>query len=117
MIIIKDVETKVNNDRENSVAGGVECGEDKSRYAVLAGQIWCAEQFVNGGHRHQEDEQGGRRAGGGAGAYILGEVVWDTAGQEKYKTIPAQYFRGIQGILLVYDLTDMETFIRVQDWL
>ena len=49
--------------------------------------------------------------------YMLGDAVWDTAGQEKYKTIPAQYFRGIQGILLVYDLTDMETFIRVQDWL
>jgi GTPase SAR1 family protein len=44
-------------------------------------------------------------------------AVWDTAGQEKYKTIPTQYFRGVQGILLVYDITDVETFIRVQDWL
>lgn len=44
-------------------------------------------------------------------------VVWDTAGQEKYKTIPTQYFRGVQGILLVYDITDAETFVRVQDWL
>jgi small GTP-binding protein len=43
--------------------------------------------------------------------------VWDTAGQEKYKTIPAQYFRGVQGILFVYDITDAESFLRVRDWL
>ena len=43
--------------------------------------------------------------------------VWDTAGQEKYKTIPTQYFRGVQGILFVYDITDAQTFERIQDWL
>ena len=43
--------------------------------------------------------------------------MWDTAGQEKYKTIPSQYFKGVQGIILVYDITDNETFCRIQDWL
>jgi len=43
--------------------------------------------------------------------------VWDTAGQEKYRTLPSQYFRGIQGVLLVYDLTSEPTFTRLRDWL
>jgi GTPase SAR1 family protein len=43
--------------------------------------------------------------------------VWDTAGQEKYRTLPSQYFRGVQGILLVYDITCGESFARVEDWL
>lgn len=28
-----------------------------------------------------------------------------------------QYFRGVQGILLVYDITDGESFVRLQDWM
>lgn len=49
--------------------------------------------------------------------YVFVYVVWDTAGQEKYKTIPSQYFKGVQGIILVYDVSDNETFSRIQDWL
>ena len=43
--------------------------------------------------------------------------MWDTAGQEKYKTIPSQYFKGVQGIILVYDVSNNETFSKIQDWL
>jgi len=32
--------------------------------------------------------------------------VWDTAGQEKYRSIPPSYYRDSKGILLVYDITD-----------
>jgi small GTP-binding protein len=42
--------------------------------------------------------------------------VWDTAGQEKYRTLPSQYYRGIQGILLVYDLTNKDSFVRIEEW-
>lgn len=42
--------------------------------------------------------------------------MWDTAGQEKYRTLPSQYYRGIQGILLVYDLTNKDSFVRIEEW-
>lgn len=48
---------------------------------------------------------------------IISNTVWDTAGQEKYRTLPSQYFRGIQGVLLVYDLTSATSFTRLRDWL
>ena len=32
---------------------------------------------------------------------------WDTAGQEKYKTLTSAYFRGADGIVIVFDLTDL----------
>jgi GTPase SAR1 family protein len=43
--------------------------------------------------------------------------VWDTSGQEKYRTLPSQYFRGIQGVLLIYDISNNASFARVEDWL
>ena len=42
--------------------------------------------------------------------------MWDTAGQEKYRTLPSQYYRGIQGILLVYDITNKESFLMIEEW-
>jgi small GTP-binding protein len=43
--------------------------------------------------------------------------VWDTAGQERFRTITTSYFRGAQGILLVYDITDRESFNNVETWM
>jgi small GTP-binding protein len=42
---------------------------------------------------------------------------WDTAGQEKYKTIARSYYKIADGILLVYDVTRRETFLKIQDWI
>eukprot|EP00731_Ephydatia_muelleri_P017747 Em0010g845a len=42
--------------------------------------------------------------------------VWDTAGQEKFHTFTKQFFRGTQGILLVYDVTKMDTFHTLKRW-
>ncbi|KAJ1559558.1 GTP-binding protein of the rab, partial [Nowakowskiella sp. JEL0078] len=42
---------------------------------------------------------------------------WDTAGQERFRTITSSYYRGAHGIIVVYDVTDQETFNNVQQWL
>jgi small GTP-binding protein len=43
--------------------------------------------------------------------------LWDTAGQETYKSITRSYFRGASGALLVFDITRRETFLSVTSWL
>lgn len=43
--------------------------------------------------------------------------LWDTAGQETYKSITRSYFRGASGALLVFDITRRNTFASVTAWL
>ena len=43
--------------------------------------------------------------------------MWDTAGQEKFKTITSAYYKGAQGIVVVFDLTDRKSFENVKNWL
>lgn len=43
--------------------------------------------------------------------------VWDTAGQEKYRTMVQSYYKSAMGIILVYDISNEESFERVQDWM
>lgn len=42
--------------------------------------------------------------------------IWDTAGQERFRVITTSYFRGAQGIMLVYDVTDRASFMAVKNW-
>ena len=43
--------------------------------------------------------------------------IWDTAGQERFRTITSAYYRGADGIIMVYDVTSTESFDHVNDWL
>ncbi|KAI3791872.1 hypothetical protein L2E82_05736 [Cichorium intybus] len=44
-------------------------------------------------------------------------TIWDTAGQERFRTLTSSYYRGAQGIILVYDVTKRETFTNLsQVW-
>jgi Ras-related protein Rab-2A len=43
--------------------------------------------------------------------------IWDTAGQESFRSITRSYYRGASGALLVYDVTRRETFTHLQSWL
>eukprot|EP01004_Peranema_trichophorum_P008748 NODE_7499_length_771_cov_53.888889_g6888_i0.p1 GENE.NODE_7499_length_771_cov_53.888889_g6888_i0~~NODE_7499_length_771_cov_53.888889_g6888_i0.p1 ORF type:complete len:211 (+),score=24.77 NODE_7499_length_771_cov_53.888889_g6888_i0:79-711(+) len=44
-------------------------------------------------------------------------AIWDTAGQERFHALGPIYYRDAQGALLVYDITDYDTFKRVQHWI
>jgi len=43
--------------------------------------------------------------------------IWDTAGQESFRSITRSYYRGACGALLVYDVTRRDTFVNVKRWL
>jgi len=42
--------------------------------------------------------------------------IWDTAGMEKYKQITSSYYRGAQACIVVFDLTNIESFYSLQQW-
>eukprot|EP00252_Welwitschia_mirabilis_P011167 TRINITY_DN2510_c0_g1_i2.p1 TRINITY_DN2510_c0_g1~~TRINITY_DN2510_c0_g1_i2.p1 ORF type:complete len:167 (+),score=26.44 TRINITY_DN2510_c0_g1_i2:436-936(+) len=45
-------------------------------------------------------------------------AIWDTAGQERFRTMTSAYYRGAQGVILVYDVTRRETFTSLSEvWL
>lgn len=44
-------------------------------------------------------------------------TIWDTAGQERFRTLTSSYYRGAQGIILVYDVTREDTFEHLDQWL
>lgn len=43
--------------------------------------------------------------------------IWDTAGQERFRTITSTYYRGTHGVIVVYDVTNGESFVNVKRWL
>lgn len=52
---------------------------------------------------------------------IIGDVkvkmqVWDTAGQERFRSMAPMYYRGANAALLVFDLTNYDTFTDVKAW-
>jgi len=43
--------------------------------------------------------------------------IWDTAGQEKFRSIMKTYYKGATGIILTYSITDRKSFQNVENWL
>eukprot|EP01083_Nonionella_stella_P001820 5236_1 len=42
--------------------------------------------------------------------------MWDTAGQERFKSLGNSFYRGADAAILVYDLTQQETFQKIDEW-
>jgi small GTP-binding protein len=43
--------------------------------------------------------------------------IWDTAGQERFRNIAQQYYNGADGIFLVFDVTDRNSYDKVSEWM
>lgn len=43
--------------------------------------------------------------------------IWDTAGQDRFRSITSAYYRNADGIVMVYDVTKMDSFEHVEEWL
>jgi len=43
--------------------------------------------------------------------------IWDTAGQEKFRSITYSYYHGANGVLVVYDVTDRFSFQSIESWM
>ncbi|KAG2378151.1 hypothetical protein C9374_008773 [Naegleria lovaniensis] len=50
------------------------------------------------------------------GDRVIKFEVWDTAGQERYKSLAPMYYRGSECAIVVYDITNMESFHRAKYW-
>ncbi|KAF2420014.1 ras-domain-containing protein [Tothia fuscella] len=61
-------------------------------------------------------KKGGKDGGEGEQKHMK-LSLWDTAGQETYKSITRSYFRGASGALLVFDITRRSTFLSATSWL
>ncbi|KAI9140762.1 RAB18A, member ras oncogene family [Paraphysoderma sedebokerense] len=44
-------------------------------------------------------------------------TLWDTAGQERFRTLTSSYYRGAHGLMLVYDITNRESFQHLESWM
>lgn len=42
--------------------------------------------------------------------------IWDTAGQDRFRTITSSYYKGAHGIMLVFDVTDRQSFEALRFW-
>ena len=51
------------------------------------------------------------------GEKLIKLQIWDTAGQEKYKSITSAYYKGAKGALVVYDISRKSTFDNVDKWI
>ena len=43
--------------------------------------------------------------------------IWDTAGQERFRTITKTYYRSSNGIILTYDVTNLNSFNKIRHWI
>jgi len=48
--------------------------------------------------------------------YVVKFEIWDTAGQERYHSLAPMYYRGAAAAVIVYDLTNRQSFVRAKSW-
>ena len=48
---------------------------------------------------------------------VIKQQIWDTAGQERFRSVTRNYFRGSIGVVIVYDITNPDSFEQLRVWL
>ncbi len=48
---------------------------------------------------------------------IIKLQIWDTAGQDRFRAITKNYYKGANGIILIYDITSLQTYDNVKNWI
>lgn len=48
---------------------------------------------------------------------VIKMQIWDTAGQDRFRTLTSSYYRGAHGIIIVYDVTNRDSFDNVRQWM
>jgi small GTP-binding protein len=43
--------------------------------------------------------------------------IWDTAGQDRFRSITNSYYRGAHGIIISYDITNKQSFVNIERWM
>ena len=43
--------------------------------------------------------------------------IWDTAGQDRFRAITKNYYKGANGIILIYDVTNRQSYENVKNWI
>ena len=51
-----------------------------------------------------------------ANGRIVNCQIWDTAGQERYKSVTQAYYRGIQAAIVVFDITNLQSYQNIARW-
>ncbi len=44
-------------------------------------------------------------------------AIWDTAGSERFRSLTPNFYRGSHGVILVYDVTNRQSFEKLDNWL
>jgi GTPase SAR1 family protein len=44
-------------------------------------------------------------------------TIWDTAGQDRFQNITTTYYKGAQGVILMYSISDRKSFENIQNWM
>ena len=50
------------------------------------------------------------------GGKVIKFQFWDTAGEERYKSIIKNYYKNARGVFIVYDITNQESFNSIEYW-
>lgn len=85
------------------------------------GKTCILTRFVDGWFKAESDPTIGVEFGSKLlkckSGYTVRLQVWDTAGQENFRSITRSYYRGAIGALLVYDVTNPNSFENLPSWL